>query len=167
MRVILSRSSLSFSLPAQILLHPNLPLSIHPSVSVRHHIHMSARPVYDSPIMVSSGGESPRRTGSRGVRGHFTYGYGNRSCAGNSGSILGVSNRMGSRSGLSRADSGYRGAQFDHPHTSNSRTDGRSRSQLVISSDDGSDGPDAHLLAELTEVKQGLARVEDRIEGLL
>lgn len=70
---------------------------------------------------------------------------------------------MGSGSGPSRMDSGYSGSQRNHSSTSASQANGRSRSHIIISSDDDPDAPDARLLAELAEVKEGIARVEDRI----
>ena len=127
---------------------------------------MSARPVYHSPITVSSGGESPRRTGSRGVRGRFTYGYGNRSRAANAGFNYGDSSRMDPGSGLFRMGPGYSGSERGDSGAPASRSHPHSHSYISISSDDSLDAPDAHLLAELSEIKQGLVRVEDRIEGL-
>jgi len=73
---------------------------------------------------------------------------------------------MGAGSGPSRMDSGYSGLQRSHSSTSASQRNGRSHLHIVISSDDDPDTPDAHLLAELAEVKEGLARVEDRIGEL-
>jgi len=127
---------------------------------------MSTRPVYHSPINVSSGSESPRRAGSGGVRRRFVYGYGDRSRTGNTGFNLGGSSRTLSDSGPPQMDSGYASSGRNNLRALASQTDHRGRSHIVISSDDDPDTPDVRLLAELAEIKEGLARVEDRIEGL-
>ena len=125
---------------------------------------MLSRPVYHSPITVSSGSESPHRTGSRGLRGRFTHGYSNRSRAENPGFNFGDSSRMGSAPGHFRMGSGYSG--FERRDSRVSGRHSHSQSHISISSDDNLDAPDARMLAELAEIKEGLARVEERIEIL-
>ena len=123
---------------------------------------MPAGPVYHSPITVSSGSESPHRTGSRGLRGRFIHGYSNRSSAVHPGFDFGGSSRMGSAPGHFRTGSGYSGFERQNSRVSGSRS--HSQSHISISSDDNLDTPDARMLAELAEIKEGLARVEERIE---
>lgn len=73
---------------------------------------------------------------------------------------------MASGSGASRTDSGYSGSRRNHPRASASQTNGRSHSEIIISSDEDPDTPDVRLLSELAEIKEGLTRVEDRLEDI-
>ena len=69
-------------------------------------------------------------------------------------------------SGLFRLGTGYSGSECGDSRAPASRSHPNSHSYISISSDDSLDAPDTHLLAELSEIKQGLIRVEDHIKEL-